>query len=100
VRETLNEAQTDGIVHEHENDRYGACQLCERVDCRRACRENRVRRPGQQFCRIGFVPIGIASGETIIDPDVAALDPTRACQSLRECRCYSLAERVAFAEGN
>jgi len=73
--EALNQAQSDRIGHDYENNRYCVRLLLQRRDRRRGAGENCVRRSADQFCRISPEASRIARGKAVVDLDILTLYP-------------------------
>src|SRR5438874_2349978 len=74
-REVLNNAQSNRIGHQNENDRYRASLLSQCCNWQNGVSENGVRRQADQFCGVGLEESWIANGEAVVDPDILTLDP-------------------------
>jgi hypothetical protein len=98
-RQTFDEAGGDGIGDDRKYDRHRARRLQQRSHGRGAMRQDDVRRHRGQFCRVFANDVGIASAPAIIDPQVAADDPSQLPQLLQERPDAELCFRVVRGEG-
>jgi len=70
-----NEALTDRIADDGEDDWDGVGRPFQRCDDWRAVGDDQVRSRVHQLRRISLDTIVIAAGKTIVDPNVTAFDP-------------------------
>src|SRR5262249_44278474 len=85
LRQACDEALTDRVVDHGKNDRDAAGRLLEFPDDRRGVGEDQVGRRDYQLRHICLDASTVAASKTIVDLDVAPLDPTECLKSLLKC---------------
>jgi hypothetical protein len=96
--QALDIAGAHRIGHDREHDRNSAGRLSQRRHRGAGKGHDDVRLQRDQF-HCGFASaIGTAGGPAVVDPHVAAVDPTQLLQSLQERRDASLGYRMVLAE--
>src|SRR5262249_35704553 len=98
ARQACDEALTERIVDHSEDDRDGAGCLFQRCNNWRAMSNDQVRRRVHQLRRVSQDTGGIAAGKSIVDPDIAALRPSKCLKLWAKGRGTSLCLRIAFCE--
>jgi hypothetical protein len=98
TRQACDEALTERIVDHSDDNRDGAGRLFQRGNNRRAMSNDQVRRRLHQLRRVSLDTGGAAAGKSIVDPDIAALPPSKRRKLLPKGRGASLCLRVAFCE--
>src|SRR5262249_38074451 len=89
-RQAIDKAGADRIGDIHEHDWHRARRLQQRRHSRRATGQDYVRRECGQFCGVLANVVGVAHAPAMIDPQVAAVGPTRLLQRLQERRVICL----------
>src|SRR5262249_3454127 len=96
ARQVRNEALTDWIVDHGKDDRDGAGHLFQRGKDRRCVGDDQVWCRVDEFVDISVDTIGIAASETVVDPNVAAFDPSERFKPLPKSRDAGLRLRVVL----
>src|SRR5262249_54571853 len=98
VRQASNEPSADRVSYLSENDGHRARFAMECRQCRSGTGKNHVGAQPHQLLCIPPQAVRIAGGPTKVDPDVAAVDPSKLLKSLLDDRDATLRFWIIFGE--